>query len=140
VVDAVLTSFGLLALLVATLGIANTLLMAITERTREIGVMMALGMTRSTVRRMFAVEAAAIGFFGGLAGTLAALVLGLGLSAVAGAYVPAAQELKGYSVFVFPWWLLLGTPIFSALIGGLAGILPANRAAQLDPIEALHHD
>ncbi len=139
-VDLVLASFGLLALVVATLGIINTLLMAITERTREIGVMKALGMTQESIRMMFALEAAAIGLVGGIAGTLLSLGLGLILNVLAKTYIPATQALEGYEVFYFPWWLLLGAPLFSSLIGGVAGIYPANRAARLDPIRALHHD
>jgi len=140
VVDLVLTSFGLLSVLVATLGIVNTLLMAIHERTREIGVMKALGMTRATIRRMFAIEAAAIGLVGGALGMGAAVGLGLVGNVVARQLIPAAQELEGYAVFHFPWWLLVGAPLFAAVVGALAGIYPANRAARLDPITALRRD
>ncbi len=137
VVDIVMSSVGLLALLVATLGIVNTLLMAISERTREIGVMKALGMTAPTIRRLFAIEAAAIGLAGGLAGTVLAVGLGLAGDALAKETIEAAAALEGYSFFVFPWWLMIGAPIFSCVIGMLAGIYPANRAARLDPIDAL---
>ncbi|HZV01504.1 MAG TPA: FtsX-like permease family protein, partial [Planctomycetota bacterium] len=139
VLDSFLTVFGLLALVVATFGIVNTLLMAITERTREIGVMKALGATRSTVRRLFAVEAAAIGLVGGAGGALFAILVGLAGNVIAQRF-PVAAALKGYSVFVFPWWLVLGSIAFATLVGALAGIYPANRAARLDPIDALRHE
>jgi putative ABC transport system permease protein len=139
VLDSFLTVFGLLALVVATFGIVNTLLMAITERTREIGVMKALGATRSTVRRLFAVEAAAIGLVGGAGGALFAILVGLAGNVIAQRF-PVAAALKGYSVFVFPWWLVLGAIAFATLVGALAGIYPANRAARLDPIDALRHE
>jgi putative ABC transport system permease protein len=140
VIDGALTSFGLLALLVATLGIINTLLMAISERTREIGVMKALGATSSTVRRLFALEAAAIGFAGGVLGALGAVATGLVVNVVAARYLPVAEALEGYAIFVFPWWLLLGAVAFCTIIGGVSGLYPASRAARLDPVEALRRD
>lgn len=139
VVKLALSAFGLIAVLVATLGITNTLLMAISERTREIGVMKALGATESTIRRMFAAEAAAIGVAGGALGTLAAVLLGALLNVVAHRYFDA-EAFGSFSAFVFPAWLLLGAIGFSGLVGGLAGIYPANRAARLDPIEALRYE
>src|SRR5581483_8905402 len=115
VIDSFLTVFGLIALFVATFGIANTLLMAITERTREIGVMKALGATRRTIRLLFAAEAAAIGV------VAFAFLLGQVANVVAHR-LPVGAALKGYSVFVFPWWLVLGSVLFSTLVGVLAGI------------------
>lgn len=139
VIDSFLTVFGLIALFVATFGIVNTLLMAITERTREIGVMKALGATRRTIRKLFAAEAAAIGVVGGIGGAAFAFAVGQ-IANLAARRLPVAAALKGYSVFVFPWWLLLGAVLFAAFIGALAGIYPANRAASLDPIDALRYD
>jgi hypothetical protein len=139
VIDSFLTLFGLIALFVATFGIVNTLLMAITERTREIGVMKALGATRATIRLLFAAEAAAIGVAGGIGGVATAILLGEIANFVARRF-PIGAALKGYSVFVFPWWLILGAVLFATLIGTLAGIYPANRAARLDPIEALRYE
>ncbi len=139
VIDSFLTVFGLIALFVATFGIVNTLLMAISERTREIGVMKALGATRSTIRRLFAAEAAAIGVVGGMGGVGFAFAVGQLANFIARRF-PVAEALKGYSVFVFPWWLILGAIVFATLIGTLAGIYPANRAARLDPIDALRYE
>lgn len=139
VIKSFLAIFGLIAVFVATFGIANTLLMSITERTREIGVMKALGATEATIRRMFAAEAAAIGLVGGVGGAAAAIAAGAGIGALVHR-LPVAEALAGYSVFVFPWWLLLGTIAFASAVGMLAGIYPANRAARLDPIEALRYE
>lgn len=139
VVKLALSLFGLIAVLVATLGIANTLLMAISERTREIGVMKALGGTESTIRRMFAAEAAAIGLVGGTFGTLAAIGLGLLLNVASRKYLEA-DSFAGFSAFDFPIWLVFGAIAFSTAVGGLAGLYPANRAARLDPIEALRYE
>jgi putative ABC transport system permease protein len=139
VIDSFLTVFGLIALFVATFGIVNTLLMAITERTREIGVMKALGASRATIRRLFAAEAAAIGVAGGVGGVSVAIAVGL-VANFAARRMAIGAALKGYSVFVFPWWLVLGAIAFATLVGTLAGIYPANRAARLDPIDALRHE
>jgi putative ABC transport system permease protein len=139
VVDSFLTVFGLIALFVATFGIVNTLLMAITERTREIGVMKALGATRATIRSLFAAEAAAIGVVGGIGGATSAFALGQLANLLVHRF-PIATALKGYAVFVFPWWLLLGSVVFATLVGTLAGIYPANRAAGLNPIDALRYE
>jgi putative ABC transport system permease protein len=139
VVKLALSLFGLIAVLVATLGIANTLLMAISERTREIGVMKALGATEATIRRMFAVEAAAIGFVGGIIGSLAAIALGSLLNLVARKYFDA-EAFGTLSAFSFPWWLILGSVAFSTAVGAVAGLYPANRAARLDPIDALRYE
>lgn len=138
-IDAFLALFGVIALVVATFGIANTLLMSITERTREIGVMKALGATEATIRRMFAAEAAAIGAAGGIVGSAVAVGLGA-IANVIAKRLPVAEALEGYSVFVFPWWLLVGSVAFAALVGMAAGLYPANRAAVLDPIEALRYE
>jgi putative ABC transport system permease protein len=137
VVKLSLSLFGLIAVLVATLGIANTLLMAISERTREIGVMKALGATEATIRTMFAAEAAAIGLVGGIVGVGAAMGLGALLNLAARRYLDAIDQ---FTAFAFPPWLVLGAIAFSMLIGALAGLYPANRAARLDPIEALRYE
>jgi putative ABC transport system permease protein len=139
VIKSFLALFGVIALMVATFGIVNTLLMAISERTREIGVMKALGATESTIRRMFATEAAAIGVVGGAGGSAVACLVGVAANAAA-RRLPVAESLQGYSVFVFPWWLVLGAVAFATVVGALAGLYPANRAAALDPIEALRYE
>ncbi|GIW70959.1 MAG: hypothetical protein KatS3mg102_0501 [Planctomycetota bacterium] len=140
VIDLALSSFGLLALLVASFGIVNTLLMSISERTREIGVMKALGASEGTIRRLFALEAAAIGLAGGLGGTAAAIGAGLLGNALVRRHLPLAEALAGYEVFSFPPWLLAGTIGFCTVLGGLAGLYPAARAARLDPVEALRRE
>lgn len=141
-IDAFLTSFGLVALLVATLGIVNTLLMAISERTREIGVMKALGATEATIRRMFAIEAAAIGFVGGVGGALVATAIGAAGNILLPrtSWFPDLSGFADFQVFLFPPWLLAGAIGFSTVVGALAGLYPANRAARLDPVEALRYE
>jgi len=135
VVEIGLSIFGAIALFVAGIGIANTLIMSIYERRREIGVMKALGATNAQVRFLFACEALIIGFAGGVAGFCVAALIGSIGNALARATI--AKYWGDCSFFAFPWYLPLGIIIFCSLVGLLAGVYPASRAAKLDPIEAL---
>lgn len=138
IIEGIFSMVGLVALVVASLGISNTLVMAIYERTREIGVWKALGATSGEIRLLFTVEAAAIGLAGGAAGLAIAWTLGQGINAVARATF--ARDFASFALSAFPTWLVLAVLGFSTLIGVLAGLLPANRAAQLDPVAALRHE
>jgi putative ABC transport system permease protein len=138
VIDAVLASVGIVAFLVASLGIANTLIMAVHERTAEIGLWKAIGTSNQAVGLMFSLEAAAMGALGGVMGIGAALVLGLIGNAIAAKYF--LQNVVGYEVFVFPSWLIFSTIALSMTVSLLAGILPARRAARLAPVAALRRD
>jgi len=138
--QALLGSVGGLALLVAALGVANTMLMAIYERTREIGVLKALGASRSEIRWLFTAEAALIGLLGGAFGLLFGTLLGRLVDWIAHRYL-ITQGVTGVGALsVVPPWLALGALAFAALIGLLAGLYPAARAARLDPVTALRHE
>jgi putative ABC transport system permease protein len=138
VVQVGLSIFGFIALVVAGLGIANTLLMATYERRREIGLMKALGMSALGIRTMFALEATVMGFIGGVAGLAAAYVIGTVGNLLAS--VTFASAWEGMTLFAFPWWIFGGIVVFSAVVGLLAGLYPAMRAARLDPIQALRSE
>jgi putative ABC transport system permease protein len=135
---------GAIALLVAAIGIANTMTMAILERTREIGLMKAVGATNRDVLSVFLGEAAGIGFIGGVGG----LVLGWSaaqiLNVLAMSYLAGqAAEQGGLppSVAVYtPAWLPIFALIFATLIGVLSGLYPALRAATLVPLNALKYE
>jgi len=136
---------GLITLLIAGTGIANTLITAIYERTAEIGLMKAVGATTRQVMAVFLAEAAAIGGGGGLGGLMVGLVLSQAINAVASQSV--AQQLSGpgstggaVNIVDTPVWLLVLAPVFAMAIGIIAGLYPAQRAAQLDPVTALHHE
>jgi ABC-type lipoprotein release transport system permease subunit len=137
VLDVLLAAVGTVALLVAGLGIVNTLLMAVLERTTEIGTYKALGATTGDVRVLFLFEAALVGWVGGMAG----LVLGRVVSAVIGLGVNQVARSRGIEqdivVFAFPWWLLAGALAFAILASLVSGAYPASRAARVDPIRAL---
>jgi putative ABC transport system permease protein len=137
--DSILGAIGTIALVVAALGIANTMVMSILERTREIGVMKAIGASETEIKLIFFVEAAAIGVIGAVFG----LILGWGVTRVAN-FVANARILPAgeaaINLFYFPLWLIAGAVGFAILISLLAGLYPAIRAASIDPIEALRHD
>jgi putative ABC transport system permease protein len=139
IIQSVLGVIGIISLFVAGLGIINTMLMSILERTREIGIMKAIGGTEFQIRSIFFFEAATIGFFGGLGG------IGLGwlITRVANFFVNAQVTSSGNSpvnLFHFPFWLLIGSLIFSVLISLIAGLYPAARASKIDPVAALRHN
>jgi putative ABC transport system permease protein len=139
VVDSILGAIGTIALIVAGLGIANTMVMSILERTREIGIMKAIGASEGQIKTIFFVEAGTIGVVGGVLG----LVLGWGVTWLANLVVNARLIPEGEAamdLFHFPAWLIAGAIGFSVVVSLIAGLYPAVRAAAVDPIEALRHD
>ncbi len=137
IIDSLLLSVGFVALVVAGLGIVNTLLMTVLERFREIGVYKALGASSGDVRLMFLAEAGVVGVGGGIGG----IVLGLSVSWVLRVVLDDVAQRQGLSAeiarFEFPAWLLLGSIGFSIAVSILSALYPASRAAKTDPIEAL---
>ena len=145
VLQVVFGGLGAIALLVAAIGIANTMAMAILERTREIGLMKAVGATNRDVLGVFLGEAAGIGFLGGLGGTLLGWAGGQALNVVALAYLAGQAADSGGapppSVAVFtPVWLPIAALVFATLIGLFSGLYPALRAATLAPVDALKYE
>jgi len=139
VFDLLLGIFGSLALAVATLGIINTLVMAILERRREIGVLKALGAADRDVKQLFFVEAGVMGLFGGILGTLLGWLIGRSLTLGTNLYLHR-QSLPGVDISSVPWWLVLGGIGFAVLVSLAAGLYPASRAARLDPVQALRYE
>ena len=135
-VQAVLGGIGFVSLLVAAIGIANTMMMSVYERTKEIGVMKVLGAALSDIRKLFLIESAAIGFFGGVLG----LLFSLAISAVINMVTGGDGGMMGQGsagISLIPVWLMLGAVLFSTAIGTLAGLLPAYRAMRLSPLAAI---
>ena len=139
IIDLVLALIGSIALVISSLGIANTMVMSILERTREIGVMKAIGGSDADVRKIFLIEASAIGLMGGAAGIALGWVVGRMANFGANIYIVGQGGTAG-DLFSMPPWLIGGAIGFSLLLSLLAGSYPANRAARLDPIQALRHD
>lgn len=128
VLTALLTAVAAVSLLVGGIGIMNIMLVSVTERTREIGIRLAIGALERDVLLQFLVEAVALSSLGGLLGILLALGASVGLARLLG--VP----------FVFNLGIVLIAFFFSAAVGVVFGYFPARRAARLDPIEALRHE
>jgi putative ABC transport system permease protein len=139
VFDLLLGIFGSLALAVATLGIINTLVMAILERRREIGVLKALGAADGDVKQLFFVEAGVMGLFGGIFGTLLGWLIGRSLTLGTNIYLHR-QNLPGVDISSVPWWLVLLSILFAVGVSLAAGLYPASRAARLDPVQALRYE
>ena len=135
---------GAIALLVAAIGIANTMAMSILERTREIGLMKAVGATNRDVLAIFLGEAAGIGFLGGLGGVIIGWLAGQGINVIAIVYLANQASQQGGpppSVAVYtPFWLPLFALIFSTIIGMVSGLYPALRAATMIPVMALKYE
>jgi ABC-type antimicrobial peptide transport system permease subunit len=123
-----LASIAGVSLLVGGIGIMNIMLVSVTERTREIGIRKALGATRFSILLQFLVESVTLCLFGGIAGIL----LGAGSAST-------LSKVAGWQVFVSPNSVALAF-VFSVGVGLTFGILPARRAARLDPIEALRYE
>jgi len=139
VFDLFLGLFGSLALTVASLGIINTLVMAILERRREIGVLKALGATDRDVSSLFFAEAGAMGLLGGIAGVTLGWLIGAALTWGTSIYL-RRQDLPGVKISYVPWWLAAGAVTFAVVVSLLAGLYPAGRAARLNPVEALRYE
>ena len=139
IMDGILGAIGTIALIIAGLGIMNTMIMSILERTREIGIMKAIGGSELQIRMIFFVEAGVIGFIGALFG----LVLGWGVTLIANKIANAVTMPIGetyVNFFYFPPWLIFGAIAFSIILSLAAGVYPAIRASRVDPVKALRHD
>ena len=139
VLDLFLGIFGSLALAVASIGIVNTLVMAILERRREIGIMKAIGASDGDVKRLFFAEAGVMGALGGALGVSLGWTIGRVINAGTNVYLKR-QELAPEQIWFVPWWLVLGAILFAVLVSLGSGLYPAARAARLDPVQALRYE
>jgi len=141
-ISAGLNLFALISLFVAALGITNTLVTSVLERTREIGILKALGATDRQVMSLFLTEGALVGLVGGLLGLVLAWILSIPGNRLVRHLVEeqSHEKLITESVFDFPLWLSAGSVLFAMLVTTLAAVYPARRAARIQPVEALRHD
>ncbi len=139
VLDLFLGIFGSLALAVASIGIINTLVMAILERRREIGIMKAIGASDADVRGLFFAEAGAMGIFGGGLGVALGWTIGRVINLGTNVYLKR-QHFPPEQIWFVPWWLVVGAIGFSIVVSLLSGLYPASRAAKLDPVQALRYE
>ncbi|MGD0760196.1 MAG: FtsX-like permease family protein [Candidatus Sulfotelmatobacter sp.] len=139
VLDVFLGIFGSLALAVASIGIVNTLVMAILERRREIGIMKAIGASDGDVKKLFFAEAGAMGLLGGMAGVALGWAIGKVINTGTNVYL-RSQSLPADNFWAVPWWLVLFAIGFAVLVSLISGLYPAGRAARLDPVQALRYE
>ena len=139
VLDLFLGIFGSLALAVASIGIINTLVMAILERRREIGIMKAIGASDADVRGLFFAEAGTMGIFGGVLGVALGWTIGRLINVGTNIYLKR-QNFPPEQIWYVPWWLVGGAIVFAIIVSLLSGLYPAARAARLDPVQALRYE
>lgn len=144
-----LGGLGAISLFVAALGITNTMIMSISERTREIGVMKSLGCFVRDIRRIFLLEAGCIGLFGGVAGTVFSYAIsfimnmtskGMSSSSMVMGVMDTDMADTPSGLSVIPWWLSLFAVLFSIAVGVGAGYYPASKAVKISALEAIKHD
>jgi putative ABC transport system permease protein len=139
VLDLFLGIFGSLALAVASIGIVNTLVMAILERRREIGIMKAIGASDGDVKKLFFAEAGVMGIFGGAVGVILGWMIGRVINIGTNVYL-RRQHFPPEQIWSVPWWLVGGAIVFAIIVSLLSGLYPAARAARLDPVQALRYE
>ena len=139
VLYAFLGIFGSLALIVASIGIVNTLVMAILERRREIGIMKAIGASDGDVKKLFFAEAGAMGVLGGIVGVALGWIIGHVINLGTNLYLKG-QGFPPEHFWAVPWWLVGFAILFAFLVSLVSGLYPAGRAARLDPVQALRYE
>lgn len=136
-IQAVLGGIGAVSLFVAAIGIMNTMMMSIYERTKEIGVIKVLGCSLKNIKQMFLLEAAFIGFIGGVVGNLLSFLMSFIINILTGN--GSAMGLDG-NISYIPPWLVIASMAFAVLIGMVAGYFPALRAMKLSPLAAIRNE
>ena len=139
VLYAFLGIFGSLALAVASIGIVNTLVMAILERRREIGIMKAIGASDGDVKKLFFAEAGAMGIIGGIFGVIFGWAIGQVINFGTNIYLKS-QSIPPEHFWAVPWWLVAFAIGFAFIVSLISGLYPAGRAARLDPVQALRYE
>ena len=137
IVQAVLGGIGAVSLLVAAIGIANTMMMSIYERTKEIGVIKVLGCSLKNIKQMFLIEAAFIGLIGGVIGNILSFLMSFVINFLTGN--GAAMGIDG-NISYIPWWLVILSMGFAMLVGVAAGYFPSLRAMRLSPLAAIRSE
>jgi putative ABC transport system permease protein len=133
ILQGIVVAFGIIAVIASLFGIINTMYISVLQRTREIGLMKALGMRKRDITQLFRLEAALIGFLGGVLGSGLAVILGYALNP----WIAKKLGLGSDPLLIFNYWQIAGLIIALMIVATLAGLLPARKASRLNPIEAL---
>ncbi|MBA5850226.1 ABC transporter permease [Clostridium sp. cel8] len=136
ILQALLIASGVIVLLVASIGVINTMTMAVYEKKKSIGIMKAQGASRKDIRRMFTVQSGSIGLIGGIFGAVIALILGVVINNVVVMYNIGGIE-SGMKIVDFKVSVILLTMLFTILVSMIAALIPARKAAKLDPVDSL---
>lgn len=136
IIQAVLGAIGMVSLLVAAIGITNTMMMSIYERTKEIGVMKVLGCGLRNIQQMFLLESAIIGFLGGVLGNIVSILISMLINRMTKGGTDGIFGVSADISFI-PIWLVGASIIFAMLVGMLAGYFPAKKAMNLSPLNAI---
>lgn len=136
----ILAGFGSIGMLIAIIGMFNTLTISLLERTKEIGLMVALGGRSIDMRLLFILEALLLSIVGTIAGVGGAILLGAGVNVVMNLFARSRGVPESFSLFSHTWWLFLGVLLFMILVGLAVAIMPARRAESINPIDALRHE
>lgn len=139
-INIILFGFGSIGMMVAVLGMFNTLTISLLERTREIGLMIALGLRNKDIRRLFIVESLLLSLVGSLVGIILAWCAGFCINLVMNVVARSRGFNESFAVFAVPWWLPLMTTVFMMLVGLAVSYFPARRAERINPIDALRDE
>jgi putative ABC transport system permease protein len=136
----ILVGFGAIGMIVAVLGMFNTLTISLLERTKEIGLMVALGARSRDMKRLFVLEALLLSVIGALIGIFGAMINGFIINIVMNSYAKGRGVTESFDLFSTPWWLIVGMVGFMVVIGLVVVYFPARRAEHISPIEALRRE
>lgn len=136
----ILAGFGGIGMIVAVLGMFNTLTISLLERTKELGLMFALGARRSDMYRLFVFEAVLLSLMGAVLGIIIAVVLGFAVNILMNTLAHNRGVAQSIVLFAYPWWLVLGTIVFMLVVGFVVVLFPARRAKHINPIDALRRE
>ncbi|HSW98695.1 MAG TPA: FtsX-like permease family protein [Candidatus Saccharimonadales bacterium] len=136
----VLAGFGAIGMIVAVLGMFNTLTISLLERTKEIGLMVTLGGRNRDMRKLFIFEAILLSVTGATVGIIAAMLLGQVINLALNLFAHHRGVTEHFQLFASPWWLILGMLTFMLVVGLSVVYLPARRAARINPIDALRRE
>lgn len=140
ILNFLLAGFGGIGMVIAVLGMFNTLTISLLERTKEIGLLISLGARRKDVRRLFIIEALALSLLGAVFGILVSWGLGKSINLILFNLAKSKGVQETFTVFYIPIWLILGILMFTLVVGLIVVAYPAHRASRINPIDALRHE